>query len=78
MPSEAFANAVKDSDYYYVLITRHRLPMLPYSVEEIYGIHVSGRYHSLRQTYNEFYRIYGNTIPDDDMKHIRFPSEGQR
>ncbi len=56
--SQAFASAVKASDNYFVIITREDLPNLPYSVEEIYGIHTSGRYHDLRRTYNELYQIY--------------------
>jgi len=55
-----FARAIAATDNYYVIITRESLPALPYSVEEIYGIHYSGRYGSLRQEYNEFYRIYGD------------------
>jgi len=68
--SEAFASAVKASDNYYVIITREDLPNLPYSVEEIYGLHTSGKYHDLRRTYNELYQIYspelfsGKVIPD--------------
>lgn len=73
--SQEFAEAVKASDNYYVLITRNRLPMLPYSVEEIYGIHVSGKYTTLRQTYNEFYRLYGTTIPEEDVCPKRIVTE---
>lgn len=53
-----FAAAVKSSDNYYVIVTREDLPNLPYSVDEIYGIHTSGKYHDLKRTYNEIYRIY--------------------
>jgi hypothetical protein len=56
--SQEFASAVKKSDNYFVIITRENLPNLPYSVEEIYGIHTSGKYHDLRRTYNEMYKIY--------------------
>lgn len=56
--SQEFAAAVKDSDNYFVIITREDLPNLPYSVEEIYGIHISGKYHDLKRTYNELYHIY--------------------
>ena len=41
-----------------MIVTRENLPNLPYSVEEIYGIHASGRYHDLKRTYNELYHIY--------------------
>jgi hypothetical protein len=57
--TQEFAEAVKASDNYFVLVTREDLPNLPYSVEEIYGIHAAGKYHDLKRTYNEMYRIYG-------------------
>lgn len=53
-----FARVVKDSDNYYVLVTREKLPYLPYSVEEVYGIHSSGRYSDFQKTYNSFFRLY--------------------
>lgn len=56
--SKEFASVIKNTDNYYVIVTRERLDQLPYSVSEIYGIHSSGKYNDLRQTYNEFYRIY--------------------
>ena len=59
LPSNAFAETIKESDNYYVIVTREGLPNLPYSVDEIYGIRESGRYASLKQTYNELYHIYG-------------------
>ena len=57
--SSDFADAVKYSDNYYVIITRESLPTLPYSVDEIYGIKASGKYGTLHRTYQEFYHIYG-------------------
>lgn len=59
LPTNEFAEAVRESDNYYVIITREGLPNLPYSVEEIYGIRESGKYASLKQTYNELFHIYG-------------------
>lgn len=56
--SQEFAAAVKASDNYFVIITREDLSNLPYSVDEIYGIHTSGKYHDLKRTYNEMYHIY--------------------
>ena len=47
--TEEFAAAVRGSDNYFVLITRENLYNLPYSVEEIYGLHSSGKYHDTRQ-----------------------------
>ena len=58
--SNEFAEMARNSDNYYVLVTREGLPNLPYSVEEIYGIRSSGKYAGLRQVYHEFYRIYGH------------------
>ena len=63
--TDEFSSALKQSDNYYVIVTREGLPNLPYSVEEIYGIKTAGKYGTLQQTYQEFYRIYGdvkNTI----------------
>lgn len=58
--SREFAAAVKASDNYFVIMTREDLPNLPYSVDEIYGIHASGKYHDLKRTYNELYHIYSS------------------
>ncbi len=57
--SYEFADAVKHSDNYFVIVTRESLSALPYSVDEIYGIKSSGKYGTLKQTYQEFYHIYG-------------------
>lgn len=54
-----FADEIKKTDNYFVIVTREPLPALPYSIEEIYGIRVSGKYATLKQKYNEFYRLYG-------------------
>lgn len=57
--SEDFAVRVKESDNYFVIVTRDDLPNLPYSVKEIYGIRESGKYAGLKQVYNDFYCLYG-------------------
>lgn len=57
--SRDFAVAIKNTDNYYVIVTREALPCLPYSVEEIYGIRNSGKCGNLKQIYNKFYQIYG-------------------
>lgn len=57
--SEDFAVRVKESDNYFVIVTRDDLPNLPYSVKEIYGIRESGKYAGLKQVYNEFYCFAG-------------------
>lgn len=56
--TKEFAEAVRNSDNYYVLITRESLYNLPYSVEEIYGLHCSGKYHDTKRAYQQMYQIY--------------------
>ncbi len=57
-----FAQSIKGTDNYYVLITRESLPCLPYSVNEIYGIRTTGKYHFPEKIYHEFYPIISNSI----------------
>lgn len=64
--TKEFASEISASDNYYVIITRENLSNLPYSVEEIYGIHNSGRYLDVRKTYNSLYRLY--TLNQDKNK----------
>ena len=59
LTSKKFAELVQRSDNYFVIATREKLPMLPYSVNEIYGFRKSGKFHEARQTYNEIYHLYG-------------------
>lgn len=66
-----FASAIKRTDNYYVIVTREGLENLPYSVDEIYGIHTSGKYQNLKQVYHEFYHIYtDNSIENNFQKVI--------
>ncbi|MBR3025755.1 MAG: hypothetical protein IKN85_08920 [Oscillospiraceae bacterium] len=67
LPTREFAEAVRESDNYYVIVTREGLVNLPYSVEEIYGIRSSGKYAGLKQTYHEFYHIYGDHVPNESF-----------
>lgn len=71
-----FARKVRESDNYYVIITRENLPNLPYSVEEIYGIHNAGRYADVRQTYNSFYRLYSFDKMDQNISKVQSISAG--
>lgn len=57
--SKEFAKLALESDNYFVLATREKTPMLPYSVQEIYGFRESGKYHEAKQKYNEMYHLYG-------------------
>lgn len=84
--TDEFSDAVRKSDNYFVIVTRENLPNLPYSVTEVYGIRSSGKYGVLKQTYQEFYRIYGdishsekfcpeNVIVEDSNSGYEFFSE---
>ena len=66
--TEEFAGTIQKTDNYYVIVTRESLPALPYSAEEIYGIRTSGKYGTLKQSYHEFYRIYGAQTLKKDIK----------
>lgn len=70
--TEEFAAAVRDSDNYFVLITRENLYNLPYSVDEIYGLHISGKYHNTKKLYQQMYHIYSanDSIPISPKKII--------
>ena len=63
--SREFAEKIRHSDNYYVIITRESLKELPYSVTEIYGIHSSGKYNSPEPVYHSLYRIYG--LEEEDI-----------
>lgn len=56
--TEQFASVVRESDNYFVLITRESLSNLPYSVEEIYGLYSSGKYQNTKRIYQQLYKIY--------------------
>lgn len=60
--SDEFASAIQETDNYYVIVTREGIPSLPYSVDEIYGIRNSGKYGTLKRTYNEFYHLYQRDV----------------
>lgn len=54
-----FAKAVKNSNNYYVIFSRESLHDLPYSVEEIYEIKPSGKYHKFVKMFkSNKYHIY--------------------
>jgi hypothetical protein len=56
--SKEFAETVKNTGFYYVIVTRESLETLPISVDEIYGIKSSGKYGGLEPVYHEFYKVY--------------------
>ncbi len=64
--SQAFAEAIQQTDNYYVIITRENLHNLPYSIDAIYEICVSGRFGKLKTVYNHFRRVYDQNGRLDD------------
>ena len=66
--SKEFAEVIRESSNYYVLITRQPLYNLPYSVQEIYGIRITGKYHYPEKIYHEFYRIYDKSMNNVSKK----------
>ena len=67
LTSKRFAELVQQSDNYFVLATREKLPMLPYSVNEIYGFRQSGKFHEAKKKYNEIYHLYGEISERDKI-----------
>ncbi len=63
--SREFADAIRNTDNYYIIATRANLPSLPYSVDEVYGIEntTSRRFGSVKRLYSKFFRIYGDILP---------------
>ena len=57
--SKQFAECVRGSDNYFVIVTRDDLSQLPYSIEEIYGLRMdTSKYQVFRKVYNETYKLY--------------------
>ena len=76
--TKAFAESIKGTDNYYVLITREALPCLPYSINEIYGIRTSGKYHFPEKIYHEFYPIYDNKLTTQLSGKIKLITEDSK
>ena len=51
LKTKEFASTIKGTDNYYVIFNRESLHDLPYSVEEIYEIKASGKYHSFKKLF---------------------------
>ncbi len=70
--TKKFAEMVRESDNYFVIVSRDDLVQLPYSVDEIYGLkNVSepSKYKTYKKVYNEIYRLYNL----DDYKSVIKP-----
>lgn len=51
LATKEFASVIENTNNYYVIFCRENLHCIPYSVEEIYEIKTSGKYHSFKKLY---------------------------
>ena len=58
--SKEFAEFVKSSGNYFVLVNRSPLKMLPYSIHEIYEIITDGKRTNIKESYHQLKEIYSN------------------
>lgn len=61
LKEKKFAEMVRGSDNYFVIVSRDDLALLPYSVEEIYGLRdvsSASKYKVYKKVYNEMYKLY--------------------
>lgn len=58
--SKEFAQFVRNSGNYFVLVTRSPVKTLPYSIHEIYEIIISKKHSGMRETYHELKELYSN------------------
>ena len=70
--NKEFAEAIQNSDNYYVIATRSSLFNLSYSVNEVYGIrNISGnKYQGTKKLYSEFYPLHDEKIDYIDRPDI--------
>ncbi|HBA50682.1 MAG TPA: translation initiation factor 2 [Lachnospiraceae bacterium] len=65
--SKKFAEYVKDSGNYFVLINRAPLKMLPYSIHEIYEIITAGKNADVKESYHYLQELYSNfPLPENN------------
>lgn len=70
--SKEFAEFVKTSGNYFVLVNRSPFPMLPYSIHEIYEIITEGKRGDVKESYHRFHELYSNypVIANNRMQTI--------
>lgn len=73
-----FADYLMKADNYFVFVTRKPLKNLPYSINEIYGIRTSGKYHFPEQIYHEFYPIYSDLDGKPDSARLMILVEDKK
>ena len=70
LASQDFAEAIQQTDNYYVIFNRENLHELPYSVEEIYEIKTSNRYH----TFEKLYRRHDGYVYSNGKNRQKAPA----
>ncbi len=70
--SEEFAEFVRNSDNYFVLVNRSPFKMLPYSVHEIYEIVTHGQRADMKESYHVLRELYSNypVIGNNQMRTV--------
>jgi hypothetical protein len=70
--TEDFAEFVKTSGNYFVIVNRSPLKMLPYSIHEIYEIVTEGRRSGVKESYHELKELYSNypVAENNDFRNI--------
>lgn len=70
--SEDFAEFVKTSGNYFVLVSRAPLKMLPYSIHEIYEIITDKKTVDLKESYHELKEVYSNypILKNNKMRNV--------
>lgn len=70
--SKEFADFVKTSGNYFVLVNRSPLKMLPYSIHEIYEIITDGKKTDVRESYHQLKELYSNYpfIENNKMQNV--------
>lgn len=70
--TEEFAEYVKRSGNYFVLVNRSPLKMLPYSIHEVYEIVTEGKHADVKESYHCLRELYGNypVLENNKMQNI--------
>lgn len=70
--TKEFAQFVKDSGNYFVLVNRSPFKMLPYSIHEIYEIVTGGKRTDVKESYHELRELYSNypVIENNRMQYV--------
>lgn len=70
--SKEFAEYVKTSGNYFVLVNRSPFRMLPYSIHEVYEIVTDGKHADVKESYHQLKELYSNypVIENNQMRIV--------